>query len=326
MDANRENGEEGRMEAKVRDDILDRVMRVLVQEEGGRPVLSKKVKRIMKRYPNIKSINEEETGEADDEETSEEDEDTFSENEEALPKSISAEQQTSQPSFSEDPRTPSPSDYLPEDTSPVRHCISAEQQNFEHSFSEDPKTPSPSDYLPPDIISPLPHHISAERPHLQHPPPEDSNSQDFEDPPTPSPSDYYPDFIVPLMRKRISAERPLQQSSKPQQPPLKRKKTVQPLSKDARPPSKRAKGKPNHVTYVKMESPEEYEQNIRKRIEEVLKIASAGGELITYEQYEKAVIDQPRKGSEVLLRRDIDEIFINNYNSVGLILVQTELE
>ena len=68
-----------------------------------------------------------------------------------------------------------------------------------------------------------------------------------------------------------------------------------------------------------MESPEEYKQNIRERIDKVLKKASAGGEPITYEMYEKAVIDQPRKGSEVLLQRDIDEIFINNYNSVGLV-------
>ena len=58
---------------------------------------------------------------------------------------------------------------------------------------------------------------------------------------------------------------------------------------------------------------------IRERIDNVLKKASAGGEPITYEMYEKAVIDQPRKGSEVLLQRDIDEIFINNYNSVGLV-------
>ena len=68
-------------------------------------------------------------------------------------------------------------------------------------------------------------------------------------------------------------------------------------------------------TYVKMESPEEYERNIRKRIEMVLDIASAGGKRITYYQYEMAVMQQPRKGSEVLLRRDIDEVFMSNYNS-----------
>ena len=63
-----------------------------------------------------------------------------------------------------------------------------------------------------------------------------------------------------------------------------------------------------------MESPEEYDKNIKKRIEMVLKIASAGGKPITYYQYEMAVEQQPRKGSEVLLRRDIDEIFMSNYN------------
>ena len=69
-----------------------------------------------------------------------------------------------------------------------------------------------------------------------------------------------------------------------------------------------------------MESPEEYKKNIRKRIEEVLKIASAGREKpITYWEYEMAVVQQPRKGSEVLLRRDIDEIFINNYNPEWII-------
>ena len=63
-----------------------------------------------------------------------------------------------------------------------------------------------------------------------------------------------------------------------------------------------------------MESSEEYAVNIKRRIEDVLKLASVGRKLITYEEYEQAVVEQPRKGSEVLLRRDIDEIFINNYN------------
>ena len=277
VDANREIGEEKRMEAKVRDEILDRVMRVLVQEEGGKMVLSKRVKRIMLSYPNVRRINEEEA--------SEEDEVSSSEDEEVLQTSISAEQQTFQ-SSSEDP---------------MRHRISAEQQHPEQTISEGSQD-----------------RISAEQPNLQHSPPEASNSQEFEDPPTPSPSDYYPDYILPLVGKRISAERPIQQSSTPQPSHLNRKKTAQPPSKETQPPSKKAK-KPNRVTYVKMESPEEYKQNIRERIDKVLKKASAGGEPITYEMYEKAVIDQPRKGSEVLLQRDIDEIFINNYNSVGLV-------
>ena len=65
---------------------------------------------------------------------------------------------------------------------------------------------------------------------------------------------------------------------------------------------------------MKRESPEEYDINIKARIERVLEIASAGGPPITYEKYEKAVCQQPRKGSTTLLRRDIDEIFVNNYN------------
>ena len=98
-----------------------------------------------------------------------------------------------------------------------------------------------------------------------------------------------------------------------------KKRTGQPLSKDAEPPKKKAKRKQNAVTYVKMESPEEYKENIRERIDKVLKKASAGGTPITYEKYEQAVIEQPRKGSEVLLRRDIDEIYVNNYNAEWIV-------
>ena len=76
----------------------------------------------------------------------------------------------------------------------------------------------------------------------------------------------------------------------------------------------RFKKRIGRVTYVKMESPQEYERNIKKRIEMVLKLASAGGDPISYYQYEMAVKQQPRKGSEVLLRRDIDEVFMSNYN------------
>ena len=68
------------------------------------------------------------------------------------------------------------------------------------------------------------------------------------------------------------------------------------------------------LPYVNNESPEEYDVNIKARIEEVLKIASAGGDPISYEQYERAVCQQPRKGSTTLLRRDISECFVNNYN------------
>ena len=229
VDANREYGEEGKMEAKVRDEILDRVMRVLVQEEGGKKVLSKRVKRIMLGYRNVKKID---LGEENEEESHSSEEDSLSESEDALQISISAERQTSQPSFSQDQNSP--------------------------------------DFLP--------------------------------------------------VQKPISAERPtLQQPPNPRPPHLPRKRRGQPLSEDTQPPSKKAKKKPNTVTYVKMESPEEYKQNIRKRIDKVLEKASAGGEPITYQMYERAVIDQPRKGSEVLLQRDIDEIFINNFNAEWIV-------
>ena len=219
VDANRNVEDEQRMDPKMREEILDRVMRVLVQEEDGKKVLSKRVKRIMLSYPNVKRIADVESS------SSEEDQDSFSESEDALQNSISAERQTSQ--------------QFPEASSP---------QEEEH-----PRTPSPRHYLPDDYLY--------------------------------------------LARR-------------------KRKKTEQPLPHDSEPPAKKAKkkSKPNTVTYLKMESPEEYKQNTRKRIDRVLKIASAGGDPITYAMYERAVIEQARKGSEVLLQRDIDEIFINNYN------------
>ena len=98
-----------------------------------------------------------------------------------------------------------------------------------------------------------------------------------------------------------------------------KKRSRQPLAEDTDPPPKKAKKTKNNVTYIKLESPEEYKRNIRERIEKVLKKASAGGELITYEKYEQAVFEQPRKGSEVLLQRDIDEVFINNYNAEWIV-------
>ena len=39
-----------------------------------------------------------------------------------------------------------------------------------------------------------------------------------------------------------------------------------------------------------------------------------GGEDIKYEEYKRAVEQQPEKGCKIYLKRDIDEIFINNYN------------
>jgi len=198
VDVNRDDTEEWKMEAKVRDEILDRVMKILIEERGGKQVLSKKVERIMtnkKKYPNVVIINLEDDRQEEEEEgseSSEEDEDELSEN--------NTENQQ------------------PTNTETHQNNTETHQNNTETH------------------------------------------------------------------------------------------------QKNTKKPQKKPKWKPNTVFYVKRESPEEYKVNIRKRIEEVLKKASAGGEPITYQMYETAVVQQPRKGSEVLLRRDIDEIFINNYN------------
>merc|ERR1712015_379354 len=54
--------------------------------------------------------------------------------------------------------------------------------------------------------------------------------------------------------------------------------------------------------------------HIRHRIEKLLKVAAGEGEPINFTQYKKAVLQQRKKGSTVLLARDLDEIFVNNYN------------
>ena len=57
------------------------------------------------------------------------------------------------------------------------------------------------------------------------------------------------------------------------------------------------------------------ENCIISNIDKLLKVASGKDEHpIMYEEYIKAVHQQPSKGSGVLLKRDIDEIFMNNYN------------
>ena len=59
------------------------------------------------------------------------------------------------------------------------------------------------------------------------------------------------------------------------------------------------------------------DESIGDRIEKLLKVAveAAGdGKPISYVEYRRAVEQCPFKGSTILLRRDLDEIFINNYN------------
>ena len=63
--------------------------------------------------------------------------------------------------------------------------------------------------------------------------------------------------------------------------------------------------------YPKGDNEEEYKNNREKRIDKLLEIA--GG--ITYDDYIKAIKKTRKYGSTVMLKRDIDEIFINNYNS-----------
>ena len=214
VDANREKHDgEHQMEPEKRDDILNRVMGVLVEEEGGKLVLSRKVKEIMISYKNVKETTKEDYQGAGQASSS-----TFSDNSKEKVLHIS------QPTFS--------------DIS--IHSIDTSQPTFSDSSHK---------------------------------------------------------------------------STKQKRSKKRRKESVSKGADVEEPPSKKRKTKTNTITYIKMESPEEYKRNIRKRIEEVLKIASAGRkEAITYWEYEMAVVQQPRKGSEVLLRRDIDEIMINNYN------------
>ena len=259
VDANREYKEEGRMEAKVRDEILDRVMRVLVQEEGGKTVLSKTVKRIMLSYPNVRKINKE---------SDSEDEDPG----EAFEETLKSQHPSPPPSFEETLNSQHPS-------SPPSF---EETLTSQHPHREDPGSPHPFEETPPS-------------------------------PPYSYPDD--PSSPAPFEEEEKSRNREIQSYGEK----LAKKRSRQPLAEDTDPPPKKAKKTKNNVTYIKLESPEEYKRNIRERIEKVLKKASAGGELITYEKYEQAVFEQPRKGSEVLLQRDIDEIFINNYNAEWIV-------
>ena len=274
VDANREYQEEGRMEAKVRDEILDRVMKVLVEEKGGKKVLSKRVERIMlsNRYPNVRKINQ-----------GKEDEDTCSETEVTQPS-----QHPSSPNAFKEAQTHQP----PSSPNAFEATLISQHPSSPHSFEE---TLTPQHSHPDDPGSP---HSFEETSNSQYSYPDDPSSPAaFED-----------------EQAFQEAQNSCQGAEK-----LAKEKTRQPLAGENDPLAEKAKKKPNTVTYIKMESPEEYKMNIRKRIDEVLKKASAGGEPITYEKYEQAVIEQPRKGSEVLLQRDIDEIFINNYNAEWIV-------
>ena len=59
----------------------------------------------------------------------------------------------------------------------------------------------------------------------------------------------------------------------------------------------------------KNESIEEYKYNRKERIKMVLELAN-----IDIDDYMEAVLETSRKGISVVLERDIDEIYVNNYN------------
>ena len=66
--------------------------------------------------------------------------------------------------------------------------------------------------------------------------------------------------------------------------------------------------------YEKGETMEMYDQNRSKRIDLLLQLAGN----ISYEDYIQAIKKTPRHGSMVMLKRDIDEIHINNSYSVRI--------
>ena len=60
---------------------------------------------------------------------------------------------------------------------------------------------------------------------------------------------------------------------------------------------------------------QQHKKNIEERIKLILEEAGQHeDEIIEYEEYRKAVEQQPEKSCWIHLQRDIDEIFINNYN------------
>ena len=267
VDANREDAPP-RMDPKEREGILDAVMRVLVEDEGGQKRISQTVLSIMhsSRYPNVKLYDEfgneveKESGDESDEES------LFDENlkkVDELSKSTESPKQISEENLSQK-KTPEP-----------------KKKSKATKYSEAPKYISEEDLSPNDTPEPEEKTKSAKSTETTKYTFEENSSQ---------------------------------------------KRTPESELEDEGPAPKKAKRSGKAVKYVKMEDPEEYRTNIRKRIEEVLKIASAGGESISYEKYEQAVVEQPRKGSEVILRRDIDEIMMNNYNPEWIVCWSANLD
>ena len=279
VDANREDAPP-RMDPKERESILDAVMRVLVEDEGGQKRISQTVLSIMhsSRYPNVKLFDE--FGNEVEKESGDESD------EESLCDENPAENEISKDS---DPK---------KKVDELSKSTESPKQISEENLSQK-KTPKPKKKAKATNCSEAPKYLSEE---------------DLSPNETPEPKEKTKSAKSTETAKYIPEENSSQ------------KRTPESELEDEGPAPKKAKRSGKAVRYVKMEDPEEYRTNIRKRIEEVLKIASAGGESISYEKYEQAVVEQPRKGSEVILRRDIDEIMMNNYNPEWIVCWSANLD
>ena len=279
VDANREDAPP-RMDPKERESILDAVMRVLVEDEGGQKRISQTVLSIMhsSRYPNVKLYDEfgNEVEKVSGDES----------DEESLCDENPAENEISKDS---DPK---------KKVDELSKSTESPKQISEENLSQK-KTPEPKKKAKATNCSEAPKYLSEE---------------DLSPNETPEPKEKTKSAKSTETAKYIPEENSSQ------------KRTPESELEDEGPVPKKAKRSGKAVRYVKMEDPEEYRTNIRKRIEEVLKIASAGGESISYEKYEQAVVEQPRKGSEVILRRDIDEIMLNNYNPEWIVCWSANLD
>ena len=279
VDANREDAPP-RMDPKEREGILDAVMRVLVEDEGGQKRISQTVLSIMhsSRYPNVKLYDEfgNEVEKVSGDES----------DEESLCDENPAENEISKDS---DPK---------KKVDELSKSTESPKQISEENLSQK-KTPEPKKKAKATNYSEAPKYLSEE---------------DLSPNETPEPKEKTKSAKSTETAKYIPEENSSQ------------KRTPESELEDEGPAPKKAKRSGKAVKYVKMEDPEEYRTNIRKRIEEVLKIASAGGESISYEKYEQAVVEQPRKGSEVILRRDIDEIMLNNYNPEWIVCWSANLD
>ena len=279
VDANREDAPP-RMDPKERESILDAVMRVLVDDEGGQKRISQTVLSIMhsSRYPNVKLFDED-GNEVEKESRDESDEESL------------CDENPAENEISKDSDPKKKVDELSKSTESPRQIS---KENLSQK-----KTPEPKKKAKATNCSEAPKYLSEE---------------DLSPNETPEPKEKTKSVKSTETAKYIPEENSSQ------------KRTPESELEDEGPVPKKAKRSGKAVRYVKMEDPEEYRRNIRKRIEEVLKIASAGGESISYEKYEQAVVEQPRKGSEVILRRDIDEIMMNNYNPEWIVCWSANLD